>query len=890
MDPARWDRIGELFDAAMELAPEDRGRFLNEQCAGDASLRQRVEEMLHEDLGTDPIHRIVQGASAAVAEAQDAWAGRRLGAYRVLRRIGRGGMGSVFLAVRDDEQYRKEVAIKTLKFEASDALALTRFRHERQVLAGLEHANIARLLDGGTSETGMPFIVMEYIPGIPITEYCREKGLSIEARVRLFRQVCDAVQYAHQRLVVHRDIKPANILVTSDGVPKLVDFGIAKFLDSADTAEAVTRTMTGFLLMTPEYASPEQLRGASVSTATDVYSLGAVLYEVLTGARARTLKTTDPAELARAVTEDDVKMPSSIAGRRLRGDLDNIVLKAMHKEPARRYQSAGQFSEDLERFLEGRPVLARPDSFAYRAGKYMRRHWLGVTAVAAVILALAGGIGIAAREARLARERFQDVRTLANRFLFDFHDAIADVPGTTKARELIVSTALDYLGKLEKTARQDPALERELAAAYVKVAIVQGFPGEPNLGRISDSRKSFQRAIEIYDRLRVTTPDDIALELDALARLAYLEDDQAQYDAALEWSRRAVALAERIPLAQMPPALVHAYATVLARSSDAVEGKGDSEAAYVEVRRAESVLKEYAARDRSGKFDSRPVVLLSYLETAARRSGRLEEAVAFAEEVFRKSGQTPAARTRYNARVSEVYASIDEPSWDDPAKALPLVLESVRGYEQSLRTDPNDINTKYSLAVNNSKIGYYLRESNPAAAVRALDYTISLFEAMARQDPGNTEFPGRLARYRARMALARSYLHQRDQVEALSAQVLAGTFEDEQDRLHVLNLCGLALANVGSRVEASRIFEQATRIAADLLSKTGKRMTLQIEATRAFEQQAEFMRQSGDVADAERLLEEARRVWLQREPETTYVRIRRGRAERLLSSLRSRGQ
>ena len=288
----------------------------------------------------------------------DEWIGLRVGAYRLVSRVGEGGMGAVFRAVRDDDQFQQTVAIKLLRFGGQNRDGQQRFRVERQILASLEHPNISRLLDGGEwvppgATESQPFIVMEYVEGVPITTYCFTHNLPIATRLELFRRVCDALSYAHQQLIIHRDVKPGNILVTPDGTPKLLDFGIAKLLDApADAAQ----TLTGVRLMTPDYASPEQVRGGAISTVTDVYALGAVLYELLTGNRAHQITTTDPSEIFREVCERDVRAPSTWGDRQLRGDLDIIVLKALQKEPVRRYQSVEQLSEDARRYLAGLPI------------------------------------------------------------------------------------------------------------------------------------------------------------------------------------------------------------------------------------------------------------------------------------------------------------------------------------------------------------------------------------------------------------------------------------------------------------------------------------------------------------------------------------------------------
>src|SRR5262245_28756322 len=344
----------------------------------------------------------------------------RVGPYRLIREIGRGGMGTVLLAVRSDDAFQKRVAIKVLRRGMDTDAIVGRFRHERQILASLEHPHIASLLDGGTTDDGLPYFVMEYVDGQLVTDYCDAKALDTTSRLELFRKICAAVQHAHQNLVIHRDIKPANVLVTSDGTPKLLDFGIAKLLNPDPGVQTLAATIAGSPLMTPEYASPEQVRGETVTTATDVYSLGVLLYELLTGRRPYDLPSRTPDEIQRVVCNSVPVRPSTVVThaassqstrdrpeidsertrppdadrlrRRLAGDLDNIVLKALAKEPSRRYASVDQFSEDIHRHLTGLPVIARKDTLGYRTAKFIRRNRAGVAAAALVVLALVAGL------------------------------------------------------------------------------------------------------------------------------------------------------------------------------------------------------------------------------------------------------------------------------------------------------------------------------------------------------------------------------------------------------------------------------------------------------------------------------------------------------------------
>src|SRR5215475_7110510 len=446
MKPERWRQIESLYYTALDCDAARRAAFFDEACAGDEELRREVESLLaaHEPAEGFLATPALKIATEQIAEEQArSIVGRQLGHYRLLSQLGAGGMGEVYLAARADDQYRKQVAIKLVKRGMDTDNILRRFRHERQILAALDHPNISRLLDGGVSEDGLPYFVMEYIAGSPITEYCDSHQLSTEARLELFRQVCAAVHYAHQNLVVHRDLKPGNILVTEEGAPRLLDFGIAKVFNPELAYPTLDLTAPETRLITPEYASPEQVRGEPITTASDIYSLGVVLYELLTGHHPYSARNLPPSEIIRIVCEKEPEKPSdSIADyglqvadsksrwplvsrfktrmrfltrnpQSLRGDVDNIVLMALRKEPQRRYGSVMQFSEDLRRHLEGLPVIARKDTLGYRSAKYLQRHKAGVAA-AAVIVALVIGfiVSLAVKSARVTRERDNNRRLL----------------------------------------------------------------------------------------------------------------------------------------------------------------------------------------------------------------------------------------------------------------------------------------------------------------------------------------------------------------------------------------------------------------------------------------------------------------------------------------------
>ena len=524
MNAEQWRRVKPLLETAVSLAAAERPAFLERACVGDPELRKELESLLssHERLGTSFLKTPAVDLTREIAPAV-VRAGRKVGAYQIVDEIGHGGMGEVYRAFRADGHYSKEVAVKMVRAGVDSASVQERFRNERQILASLDHPNIARLLDGGTTDDGVPYLVMELVEGTRIDGYCEKHKLTIPERLQLFRQVCSAVQYAHQHLVIHRDLKPSNILVTGDGVPKLLDFGIAKLLDEA-AAGGSEFTLTGFQLLTPQYASPEQVRGEGITTASDVYSLGVVLYELLTGHSPYQGHSADPTGTARAVCEFIPPRPSTAVraaasggvhhfglvekhAKQLKGDLDNIVLMALRKEPQRRYPSVEQFAEDIRRNLANLPVAARSDTAYYRARKFVARHKAGVAAFAAVALVLMAGFVVTVRARRLAETRFNDVRSLANSLIFDVHDSIKDLPGSTPARKIIVDRSLQYLNVLAQQSGGDIGLQRELANAYEKVGSVQGDYLENNLGDNEGALASYVKALAIRRQIDTRSND-----------------------------------------------------------------------------------------------------------------------------------------------------------------------------------------------------------------------------------------------------------------------------------------------------------------------------------------------------------------------------------------------
>jgi serine/threonine protein kinase/tetratricopeptide (TPR) repeat protein len=544
----RWQQVRSILDNAIALPQSERSPYLDQNCADDPELRDEVESLLrsHEDAGSVFLKNPAANLKTALEAGTLSRIGSRIGVYQVLAEIGHGGMGEVYRAVRADGQYEKAVAIKLVRGGYDTTGLLQRFRHERQILASLDHPNIARLLDGGTTEDRIPYLVMELIEGERLDAYCDAHRLSISERLRLFCEICSAVQYAHQRLIIHRDLKPGNVLVTPDGVPKLLDFGIAKLIDPDSLAET-----TLVRPMTPEYASPEQIRGEPVTTASDVYSLGVVLYQLLTGRSPYPGETRSSHQLGKAICETDPARPSTavlkpmpasqeeqapagtpdhLAGvregspaklqRRLAGDLDNIILKAMRKEPHQRYTSVEQLAEDIRRHLQGLPVTAVKGSFAYRAEKFIRRNRMAIAAGSLLAITLMGGIAATIRQARIARrqaeiasaeraraeKRFSDVRELANSLIFEIHDSIQSLPGATPSRKLLLDRAVQYLDKLSSDSAGDVNLQRELAWAYQRLATVQGDTTQSNLGQVRAADVSNRKATALFEAVAKANP------------------------------------------------------------------------------------------------------------------------------------------------------------------------------------------------------------------------------------------------------------------------------------------------------------------------------------------------------------------------------------------------
>jgi tetratricopeptide (TPR) repeat protein/tRNA A-37 threonylcarbamoyl transferase component Bud32 len=763
MNADRWRQIEALFIQAIECSPVDRPNFLNRVCNGDDDLRRELESLLECDA---PDQRLVEVPTTytptlpANGDLGSDLTGRRIGPYRLMRLIGYGGMGSVYLGVRADDQYEKQVAIKLLKRGMDTDFMLSRFRQERQILANLEHPFIARLLDGGATEDGLPYFVMEYVDGVAITRYCDEKRLSVSERLRLFRLVCEAVQHAHQNLVVHRDIKPSNILTTKEGIPKLLDFGIAKMIGPG-SGTGVTLTQVEQRMLTPDYASPEQVKGLPISTASDIYSLGAVLYELLSGQRPHRFPSGSLVDMERIICEVDPEKPSLAASRtgegsfgvarqlrrQLSGDLDNIILMALRKEPQRRYASSAELSEDLRRHMEARPIVAHDDRWIYRAGKFIRRNRMGVGAVALLIASLISGIVATTFQARRAERRFEIVRGLANSMLFDLHDQMERLPGSTQVRASMIATVLRYLDNLAKDAGQDSGLKLEIAKAYHRIAAIEGHPLHTNLGRTASARSHYQRAMEILTGLASQSETRVAATEEMVRvniETGDIELAAGNFSGAKAAFTRAAALADSVEVS--PGSRVFAYL----RLGDIEAQQGAAGAAVPHYRKALESAEAWDATSTQPEAHRLLRGTYSRLANASRESGdlfscreNLRKAMQVSENGMRQRGPSHEDRRSLlslHASMADVQGGPDDLNLGESDAALANYRIAFGMAEEFVSADQHDVRARRDLAIMSRFLARMLIQSDAVGAGKLFAKALEIAAELRASDPANIDF------------------------------------------------------------------------------------------------------------------------------------------------------
>jgi len=698
----RWQVVKDLLDRALDLPADRRRSFLEQTCGTDSDLLSEVAELLE---GAEPEWDILEGSAAHLVPSPDpdvavleGLEGSSIDAFRLLRLRGIGGMGVVYEAERTGELSGR-VALKLIKRGMDSAVVARRFRHERKILARLTHPNIAHFIDGGVTPEGQPYFVMELVDGEPITTYASRHALSMAARVRLFLQVLEAVGFAHKKLVVHRDVKPSNVLVSEGGRVKLLDFGVAKVLGEGDAPDA-TITRLGGRVLTPSYSSPEQIRGEPVTTAADVYSLGVVLYELLAGKRPFELDTQPLSEVQRIVSFDEPTRPSAVVtstdsgarslSRRFRnelsGDLDAIVMKALRKDAGKRYASAQDFHDDLIRYLDGLPVLARRGTLGYRTTKFLSRYRTAAAVGGALLVASALGGGLVVRQmsetdrhrAR-AEQRIEDVRELVNTLVFDVHDAVAELPGSTGARMLILEKAGERLADVEADLPDDPALLNQLADAFRRLGDVQGRGGPgPNVGDMTGALGSFEKALPLATRAVELEPSNHEYLRDVgliYERMASVRANTGDIEGGVAASAQALAIYDEIAAA-FPDSVRHQMTALIGRINVSdLEGHPS----YPNLGRTEAATHGYM--EAAGRLEQEPLASSNSYDVR-RFKGLVPERLA---RMLRLQGRFSEAREAYLVSLATREALHQEdPRNDDAWRDVPVTQQNLCVVERVL--------------------------------------------------------------------------------------------------------------------------------------------------------------------------------------------------------------
>ncbi len=785
---AQWDRIKTLFHRALEIPSDERASFLARE-ADDESVRRQVETLLaaHED---DPAFLEDGAAANAAALLGDSMIGRSIGVYRIVSEIARGGMGTVYLAERTDA-FRKRVALKVVKRGMDTDEVIRRFQYERQVLASLDHPNIARIIDGGATDDGVPYLVMEYIEGEAIDAYCVHHQLSIAERLPLFLAVCDAVAYAHRALVIHRDLKPSNIVVAANGAPVLLDFGIAKVLDPMLTGGTVANTAVGLGPMTPEYASPEQLRGQPVTTGSDVYSLGVILYELLTGQRLARLDAVTP-ESIQQLADAEPPLPSNSV-RALRGDLERIILHALEKDPARRYSSVEQFAADIRRHQQGLPIIARPARWTYRAGKFVRRHRTGVGVAVVLLVIVIGAAALTFQQKRIAEEQREIATDAAHEMVLQVSDAMSRMSGPTEARVRLLAGAAAIYDRLKRTRGADRELDlqvgetdRSMAAAYFTLGDVtraheriraaerllepavnardartdelstygnvQAQLGDILIAmqRPAEGLAAYERSIDALGRAsrrsdaRVAVKSHYALAITRKADRLYEEGKFAEAETLF---RRALAIDEAVAKsAPRNAALLSRHATTQERIADSLYYAGRVDESCVAYRKALELRKRNAELDPGSEDLQRPLAIsLQNCGFCAESSGDIAEAVRLYEEGVNLQRKLLQADPGNRILLANLMGGLGQLGSTygrngDSDRALALFEEADRA-ARAHRATYGAVPQLVHAAANNAQVlaETLAKSGRLAEATRALESALRDFESLHGNDPSNIE-------------------------------------------------------------------------------------------------------------------------------------------------------
>ena len=805
-------QIEAIFNDVVEAPAEVRDALVADRCGGDESLVAEVESLLRASETVEQLTsgrlRPVGAAGAALPEP------RRIGPYALDRLLGRGGMGAVYLAHRADGQFEQQVAIKLIDLPLATEFFRERFRLERQILAGLQHPYIARLLDGGVTSDGDLYLAMEFVDGTPIHRFCETHQLSIARRLALFKRVCEAVQFAHQNLVVHRDLKPDNILVAEDGTPRLLDFGTAKLVSPSLENQEGDLTRAGFQSYTPQYASPEQVLGNPITTASDTYSLGVLLYLLLTGTLPYALKDASTTELMRVICIEPPGKPTTEvnSNRLLDADLEAILMKALRKEPQERYVTTEQLVADIQDYLSGRPVGARRGTLRYRATKFIRRNRLAIGGAALLIATLAAGVAgvlwqarLANQQRRMAEARSADLRQLSNSLLSELDEAIQQLPGSTGVQKLLVTRVLEHLDRMAKDAQGDRLTQLDLIDAYTRLGNIQGNPYYQNLGDPSGALSSMAKALSIAEPLAASAPKDhdalLALASAQTARGEILFGTGRTQDA-IPSMQAAVATYEQLiagPKATAP--LICEAAAVYGSLGDEFGQSGtaslaDSASALAAYRKA-LALDERAHNIDPNFLRARRGLALMLMKVG---SVEMETDPVQANQDFRvaldRANALPAAdqsslsATRMRAMLMRKEAnSLTE--LGEFSEAHPLFEKAVQIHEQFAAADPQDLRALADLEVilddeavsyeeaaevaaqRSGTVGPTERRQCLMAAEALLVRGEGILETMLKRDPQNDSWKEVLASAQVRIATIRAQEHLPGEAEPLAKRGIA---------------------------------------------------------------------------------------------------------------------
>jgi tetratricopeptide (TPR) repeat protein len=801
-----------IFHEALAVPDEAREDLIETQCNGDCALAAEVRSLLEACKAEEQLtasRRLGPDSGPDYPPAR-----KRVGPYELDRLLGRGGMGAVYLAHRADGQFEQKVAIKLIDLPLATDLFRERFRQERQILAELQHPYIARLLDGGVTAEGDLYLVMEYVDGVPIHRFCEKQRLSVPHRIALFMRACEAVQFAHQNFVVHRDLKPDNILVAEDSTPRLLDFGTAKLVSPSLPGPASKLTREGYLSFTPQYASPEQVLGNPITTASDTYSLGVLLYLLLTGTLPYELKELTTAEMLRVICEEPPRKPAEAAGshQRLDADLEAILLKALRKEPQERYITAEQLASDLRAYLEGLPVAARRGTLRYRAGKFIRRRRFSVAAAALLAATLVAGVAgvlwqarVANEERRKAEARSADLRQLSNSLLSELDEAIKQLPGSTGAQKLLVTRVLEHLDRMARDAQGDRQTQLDLIDAYTRLGNIQGNAYDQNLGDPAGAFVSLDKALAIAGPLATSNSKD----REAIRALALVQQSRSEILWQIDKTPEAVpVMREALKSFDALVADPHASAALIYEVSSAYGTLGDElgqsgtasladSAGAVAVYRQSLALDDRALsidpnflRARRGlsinlfkigsvEMETDPAEALKDFQLALQRANALPEA---------ERGSLPGVRLRGMLLRKQANAFERLGAY---APAIPLFQQSLEITQRIAAQDPKDSRALFDVVtVLDDEAKSYEDAADPVVAANSGDRRVNLIlaektlaqaaaglERLLKQDPANDVWKAFLASVQVRIGVIRGILNTPGAPDELSRKALVALKE-----------------------------------------------------------------------------------------------------------------